>query len=189
MKLKYKILFFLFFACSLTFGQKNIDSINIDKGKAVLKQYSLVNDSSTLLLYSINDDYLIIRPYQGAIKLWYYTSEKGIVDSTILPENEIKNTFFDSFTCTKCFAYSKSDTNTKYNYWHKGFIYCLIIKKGEKICEFNLPTLFQLRESNRRIYPIGDKLNDYLFSKILNYSQSIDKSKTLRKSKKKLKSR
>jgi hypothetical protein len=172
-----KIAFFislavLFLFKSFVLNAQNIDSININRARNVLSNCFGKTDKEEFWLYSINEDYILIKKKFNDLFLYYVREKTCIVDSALLGNSDtslIKMLY--NFHCGNCFGYTETDSLAKYNYWHKGYIYFLYSKNGEKICEFNLPTLFQLRDGIRKVYPISDKLNDLLFTKVMYYSK------------------
>jgi hypothetical protein len=167
MKAIFIILTTFFLSITLN-GQTNVDSSNIGNARKILNKYFKNIWEANFLIYGINENYIVLKKQDNYLKLFYSDKNAGLLDSAIIDDTSIQK-MFSNFNCIDCFDYSTSDTISKYNFWHRGFIYFLYWKNDKKVCEFSLPILFQLKNWNRRIYPIDDKLHEFLFGSLLYY--------------------
>ena len=164
----YKIISFIlcFTLSSFCYSQK-ADSINIVKAEGGLRKYFEGKiEIRDCLLYGIDNKYIFIRTSENSFKMFYVSELNGIEDSiSFKKRHKILRRAFNPETCQNKFVYTSSDTIYSYQHPHSRFIYFMLKKDNQKVCEFCLPAMFSIDVQKKVIYPLDDKVQAFLIRK------------------------
>ncbi|HTJ12032.1 MAG TPA: hypothetical protein VL547_08405 [Dinghuibacter sp.] len=154
------VIVFLLSATVCCAQHQGVDRLHIAHAATMIRRY--VPDS-TFMLYSVNDDFILLRSRSSGVCMYYLSLDSGFLDSALLgPADSVLISGFRHFRCDRCFAYSVGDSSAKKYYFNKGYAYFLYVNKGTKVCEISLPSLLVR-------WPIDDRLVQALFQKQLYY--------------------
>lgn len=149
---------------SSVFAQYDIKTVKAKAEKIILTNFDGRLNSLTYLLYNLEDKYLLIEKRDKGYMLFFIRQNAGIEDSVCINKrNRILKIAFDPKSCIKMPISGSSDAR---NHPHSKYIYFFLSNKGMRYCEFLLPALFNEDISGEKIYPLNERVHEFLVKKM-----------------------
>lgn len=153
--------------CSV-FAQDNTETVNEKAERIIFVNFLERLDSSNYLLYNLEDKYLIIEKRDKDYILFFIRESIGIEDSVCINKrNKILNIAFNPKSCFV--EYPNEPFDIKSPHPHSRYIYFFLREKGIRYCEFTLPALFNEDVSGKKVYPIDERVHEFLIKKMFTH--------------------